>query len=244
MWPLAEAIKDQRASPQTRCFTWQVLSAACPWNIQSEWKTDEFVKNIQKVTGRHKAPEMTGVCQSTGPSRYGFNLNNSEHTVHHKLLDGVRDKLCKLFLFTVSKPKPFSSDRCSKLTGNYVVGSCQKKVLWLDCPSKTKYPFNLYMIMQHECFMNTTMNRLWGQKMPKKMPKCLHSTIDSTKTRTAALHSYFSCQSLVHAAHFQVISVVWWHSVDSLVIVAGESPLRSKEKKRAGEEDKWSQRQK
>lgn len=84
MWPLVEAIKDQRASPQTRCFTWQVLSAACPWNIQSEWKTDELVKNVQKVTGRHKAPETTGVCQGKGHSRYGFNLNNSEHTVHQK----------------------------------------------------------------------------------------------------------------------------------------------------------------
>lgn len=108
MWPLAEAIKDQRASPQTRCFTWQVLGAACPWNIQSEWKTDELVKNVQRVAGRHKAPEMTGACQGTGHSLYGFNLNNSEHTVHHKLLDGVRDELRKLFLFTVSKPKPFS----------------------------------------------------------------------------------------------------------------------------------------
>lgn len=73
MWPLRGAIKDQRASPQTRCFTWQVVGAARDWNIHSRWKTDGPVNNIQRV----QLPHKPRICPGRRHKRYGSNSKNS-----------------------------------------------------------------------------------------------------------------------------------------------------------------------
>lgn len=84
MQPLAGAIKDQRASPQTRCFTWQVVSAAWDWNIHSRWKNDGPVNNIQMIQTSIKP----GSVQVDATSGMVF---IRKLTLHYKMMDGVKD---------------------------------------------------------------------------------------------------------------------------------------------------------